>query len=117
MEFGLPIIDEEETEEAKETAGRMVTDYPFECDPTDQNNQCFLYFDVDPKNEIYEINNRSVPNDCKCSLDNDLENEEPNRGYCNYVYGTDVYKDAVLAYTKVLSLSSCHTLDRDSLRA
>jgi len=35
MEFGLPIIDEEETEEAKETAGRMVTDYPFECDPTD----------------------------------------------------------------------------------
>ena len=66
------------------------------------------------------IKHWSVENKCKCSLDRDTNprrGNEQNTGYCEWIHGHEKFKSAVRAYTKVLSLSDCHTMDRESLRA
>lgn len=50
---------------------------------------------------------------CKCSLG---QPNEP-KGFCGSIIGTDEYKKALGALSKVLTASKCHTLDRDDFRA
>ena len=97
----------------------QVIEEPFACDPTNQLNQCELYFNVDPDDEAFTLENPDeytrgkVLNQCKCSLGGEKENV----GYCSSLLGTLKYQQAAAAMVIVKEESSCHTRDRFNLRA
>lgn len=63
----------------------QVVPYPFPCNPQDQNKKCMLYFNVDPEDKGYSMNESRyfVQNQCKCAL-----NGNSTAGYCSNVLGT-----------------------------
>ena len=49
---------------------------------------------------------------CGCALDGDT-----NHGYCQQVAGTEIYRNTTSSIKSLLTLSTCHTLDRDNYAA
>ena len=83
--------------------GNNVLQDPYECDPTDNNNPCKLFFGSGEKDYI------ETP--CHCAIDG------TNKGYCKSVLGTEAYKNALVPFKYMLERSECHTLDRTNFRA
>jgi len=69
---------------------------PYECDPSDNNVPCKVFF---KKDQSFEV-------PCKCALDN------AGKGYCGNILGTPEYKDALYAMKEMVFTNRCHTLDR-----
>jgi len=96
---------------------------PYECDPTDSNKFCWLFFN---KTE-YHVDHQWTPEktiatECKCSLGQRLDhNGVPKKkdggglegeGYCGNILGTSKYIQGLALVKPVLEGSKCHTLDR-----
>ena len=97
--------------------GRLVAE-PFSCDPTNPKKKCQLFIEInedDQKDQtiMKHLENRDyVSNDCKCALDG-----TETKGYCSSILGTQWYEKAVSAQQNMMSQSSCHTIDRNNIRA
>ena len=95
-----------------------VIEYPYKCDPSDQEKLCSLMFDIDPADEAFTLEDPTtqtrskVQNRCRCSLDG-----EATSGYCSSMLGTEKYARAAAAMLIVKEESGCHSQDRFSLRA
>lgn len=111
-------------------------DGKWECDPTENENNCIFYFRGDPNGEgaAYKEYNFEVP--CKCSLatenlggegepgnleaDTDPSKKPPiwvlNKnvpmGYCGSILGTLTYQNSLTKLKRMLEKSECHSLDR-----
>jgi hypothetical protein len=76
-----------------------IIEEPFLCDPTNQDKQCMLYFDIDDNDGAYTNENSDtytrgvVKNQCKCALDGVLDENSisENNGYCSSVIGHPTY--------------------------
>jgi hypothetical protein len=90
-------------------------DFPYACDPTNYNNKCHINFNVDSDDSTYAAagNRAFVQVPCRCSLGGP---KDP-MGFCQSILGSDTYAEAVAELSNVLGSSSCHTLDRNDMRA
>ena len=83
----------------------QVTNAPYNCTATDPNKKCKIIYEEGTAQEgVVEVL-------CRCSM------ADSQSGFCESVIGTDYYKDAMAAKKSLYEQSSCHTLDRENMRA
>jgi len=86
---------------------------PYKCSPQNPSDKCKIMFDI-PASQTNFTSKGSrgfIQTNCSCALTDQLS------GFCSNVLGTDPYFEYTSQINKMLVQSSCHTLDRDNLRA
>lgn len=77
--------------------GDQVLEEPYKCDPSNQDLSCALHFDINAEDVDWTQADEStytrsfVKNQCKCSLDGELDDNNQANGYCSSVIGTPIY--------------------------
>ena len=113
---GLAFADDEFTAKCTTTdhikfLGNKITS-PFACDPSENSEQCQLFFNTTDYQPGNDATQRFVNTTCKCAMDG-----TNSHGFCGSVLGTEEYQIALSALKPVLERSNCHTLDRHEFRA
>ena len=85
-------------------------DYPYRCDPRDNEVKCQLYYNVTQPKANQPAEQDYFETECKCSLDGDT-------GYCGTILGTKHYQEEISKISSLFQSSNCHTNDRDNFAA